>query len=321
MNGAGRHHLGSRSDLLGGQAKAEQLQQITARRAKAAAKRAAQKGLKPGVAGLAATWQSGRRGPGGAQLGLPAVAPLPGIEGPGGIPHYFGPYGNWAYSPLPKGPVAAVSIVDGGTGYNNPMVVIDDAYGTGASVSHTGDSVGWRRSGPVIVPGGRLALAFPLPSPPSWMIRLSAEDARAAAMRHGALADAVIGGTLTGGMRKFVDELPAPGARPAAQQPRASTSRSPFADTTARSARVSDYYEIALVEYTEKMHSDLPPTRLRGYVQIWTDGTVVPGARQLPLTNPDGSRHLEARWHPGLWRTTSPITWGPSSSQRGGHTA
>jgi FtsP/CotA-like multicopper oxidase with cupredoxin domain len=30
----------------------------------------------------------------------------------------------------------------------------------------------------------------------------------------------------------------------------------------------SDYYEIAVQEYYEKMHSDLPPTRLRGYVQL-----------------------------------------------------
>ncbi|MCY3022845.1 MAG: hypothetical protein NTW87_28020 [Planctomycetota bacterium] len=30
----------------------------------------------------------------------------------------------------------------------------------------------------------------------------------------------------------------------------------------------SDYYEIALVEYSEKMHSQLPRTKLRGYVQI-----------------------------------------------------
>ena len=35
-----------------------------------------------------------------------------------------------------------------------------------------------------------------------------------------------------------------------------------------------DYYEIALVEYAEKMHSDLPPTKLRGYVQLAT--SVVP---------------------------------------------
>jgi hypothetical protein len=30
----------------------------------------------------------------------------------------------------------------------------------------------------------------------------------------------------------------------------------------------SDYYEIAVVEFEEKMHSDLPPTKLRGYVQL-----------------------------------------------------
>lgn len=43
----------------------------------------------------------------------------------------------------------------------------------------------------------------------------------------------------------------------------------------------SDYYEIAVVEFTEQMHSDLPPTTLRGYVQLST--TVVTGA-QIPLT-------------------------------------
>ena len=35
----------------------------------------------------------------------------------------------------------------------------------------------------------------------------------------------------------------------------------------------SDYYEIGLKEYSEQMHSDLPPTRLRGYYQI-NNGTI-----------------------------------------------
>ena len=34
------------------------------------------------------------------------------------------------------------------------------------------------------------------------------------------------------------------------------------------SGQAADCYSIALVEYTEKMHSDLPATRLRGYVQL-----------------------------------------------------
>ncbi len=49
----------------------------------------------------------------------------------------------------------------------------------------------------------------------------------------------------------------------------------------------SDYYEIAVVEYTQKMHSDLlNPTRLRGYVQIAPNGT---GTVPLYYLNADGS--------------------------------
>ena len=43
-----------------------------------------------------------------------------------------------------------------------------------------------------------------------------------------------------------------------------------------------DYYEIAVVQYTHQFHSDLPPTLLRGYVQLSTP--VVPGAA-VPLSN------------------------------------
>jgi len=38
----------------------------------------------------------------------------------------------------------------------------------------------------------------------------------------------------------------------------------------------SDYYEIELREYSEQMHSDLPPTRLRGYVQVKNGEDVAP---------------------------------------------
>jgi len=37
-------------------------------------------------------------------------------------------------------------------------------------------------------------------------------------------------------------------------------------DTTSHPG--SDYYEIGLVQYTQKLHTDLPPTTLRGYVQL-----------------------------------------------------
>jgi hypothetical protein len=70
----------------------------------------------------------------------------------------------------------------------------------------------------------------------------------------------------SGGIRKFVDTLfglTEGGANNLGQYiPLA------VADTTTYPG--SDYYEIAVVEYEEKMHSDLPPTRLRGYVQLET---------------------------------------------------
>ena len=60
------------------------------------------------------------------------------------------------------------------------------------------------------------------------------------------------------GIRKFVDPLPALEAA--------------VPDTTTYPG--SDYYEIGLVEYTQRLHSDLPPTKLRGYVQLnGGDGT------------------------------------------------
>jgi len=69
--------------------------------------------------------------------------------------------------------------------------------------------------------------------------------------------------TITGGMRKFVDELPRFGTDiPVA-----------VADTTSYPG--SNYYEIALVEYEQQLHADLPPTKLRGYVQL--DTAVIPG--------------------------------------------
>ncbi len=53
-----------------------------------------------------------------------------------------------------------------------------------------------------------------------------------------------------------------------------------------------DYYEIAAVEYTEKMHSDLAKaTRLRGYVQLSTAAN--PGKR-IALKYPDGTPILNA---------------------------
>lgn len=56
----------------------------------------------------------------------------------------------------------------------------------------------------------------------------------------------------------------------------------------------SDYYEIAVVQFEERMHSELPPTTLRGYVQLSTN--MVPGSRvnlfykNKPVLMNDGSQ-------------------------------
>ena len=89
-----------------------------------------------------------------------------------------------------------------------------------------------------------------------------------------------------GGIRKFVDRVPLPepaGANYVSSVLNGAGQYIPVArcrDSAHLAVRHADYYEIALVEFTEKLHSDLPPTRLRGYVQLST--TAVPG-KQVAL--------------------------------------
>ena len=71
-------------------------------------------------------------------------------------------------------------------------------------------------------------------------------------------------GTLVGGMRKFVDTLP--GLGPAHANNLGQYIPIAIADTTTYPG--SDYYRIGLVDYTERMHSDLPLTQLRGYKDL-----------------------------------------------------
>lgn len=65
-------------------------------------------------------------------------------------------------------------------------------------------------------------------------------------------------------MRKFVDRLPGVGAAAANDLGQ----YIPVAVPDTVTYPGSDYYEIAVREYSEKLHSDLPPTPLRGYVQL-----------------------------------------------------
>ena len=64
-------------------------------------------------------------------------------------------------------------------------------------------------------------------------------------------------------LRKFVDTLPGLGPTNANNLGQYISVATP--DTVTHPG--SDYYEISVRQYTEQMHSDLPPTTLRGYVQ------------------------------------------------------
>ncbi|MBI3475232.1 MAG: choice-of-anchor D domain-containing protein [Acidobacteria bacterium] len=72
----------------------------------------------------------------------------------------------------------------------------------------------------------------------------------------------VNGVVLGGGIRKFVDTLPG------LNSPNNLGQQIPVAVPDKATFPGSDYYEIGLVQYTERLHSDLPPTTLRGYVQL-----------------------------------------------------
>ncbi|NTV04534.1 hypothetical protein HGA89_06475, partial [bacterium] len=80
--------------------------------------------------------------------------------------------------------------------------------------------------------------------------------------------------TISGGIRKFVDGLPKLGPAGANNLGQYLPVGAP--DTTTYPD--SDYYEIGLVQYREQMHSDLPATLLRGYVQL---GGSVPLSNEL----------------------------------------
>ncbi|MFJ5925133.1 multicopper oxidase domain-containing protein [Kitasatospora sp. NPDC092948] len=110
-------------------------------------------------------------------------------------------------------------------------------------------------------------------------------------------------GYLTPGLKKFQDNLPTtcnPGANGAGcpdvrqladptTDPAAKFVPEAVPETVTTGGTQADQYVIGLVQYRTRFSSDLPPTLVRGYVQLSTDA--VPG-RRVPLYNElmDGTR-------------------------------
>ena len=172
---------------------------------------------------------------------------------PGGVPHYFGPFPNWANSPMPKGRIASITVDSGGSGYSaTPVVTVEDVYFTGSGATATATVTGGVITGITVTSPGTGYSA------PVVIISDTTGD--------NAAATAILGGPFTGGIRKFVDTLPglnAAGANNLGQY-------IPVAIPDTTTYPGSDYYEIELGEYSEKLHSDLPNTTLRGYRQTNT---------------------------------------------------
>jgi FtsP/CotA-like multicopper oxidase with cupredoxin domain len=176
---------------------------------------------------------------------------------PGGVPHYWGPIGNYANSPMPRGAIDAVTLNFGGSGYLAPKVNIVDLLGTGHGATAN-----------AIVVGGVITL-IQLTSPGTNYTAPMVLITDAAGVD--ADATAAIGGVLSGGIRKFMDRLPGldvGNANLLGQYiPVAIPDKSTYSD--------ADYYEIELGQYSEKVHTDLPPTTFRGYRQTNTSNTDV----------------------------------------------
>jgi len=207
-----------------------------------------------------------------AEQGVFAVPPALALD-PGTVPHYFGPYANWANSPLPKGAITSIAVTDGGSGYTAPVVTITDAYNndgiTSANATAAIDA-GGAITGITVNTGGS---GYTSP-----IVTITGTNTNLAS------ATASIGGTIVGGIRKFVDSLPglsASGKNDLGQY-------IPVAIPDKTTYPGCDYYEIAVVQYSEKMHKDLPNTTLRGYVQLETPNNVAT-SRHIPLKYPNGT--------------------------------
>jgi hypothetical protein len=163
--------------------------------------------------------------------------------------------GNWANSPLPAGTITGFTLINGGEGYVNPVVVITDPTGTGATASATVDSSGAITG----LSGSGTNYTMPVVS----IVDVGAGGSLSAptcggpaqpACGGGAMATAIIGPPFTGGMQKFKDLLP--------------DLKSAIATPDTATFPGSDFYIIGLVQYTAQMHADLPATTLRGYCQL-----------------------------------------------------
>lgn len=186
-------------------------------------------------------------------------------------PHYFGPYPNYANSPLTM-PDALVTLTHGGGTGAAAEATINPATGAITSIAVTAGGTGYTSAPGVAITGsGTLATATAVIDGSGQVTAINLTNPGS--------------GYLTPGIKKFIDTLP--GLTPSGANNLGQYLPVAVPDTTTYPG--SDYYEIAVVQYRMKMHTNLPATLLRGYVQLST--SVVPGTHvalsNAKLTGPE----------------------------------
>jgi FtsP/CotA-like multicopper oxidase with cupredoxin domain len=186
--------------------------------------------------------------------------------------------------------ITALTVTAPGSGYTfNPVVAIADATGAGTGSTGAATITTDLVSGIAVSNGGSAytAATVTIAPPP-----VAGVQAVASATVTGTVTSIAVNnggaGYATGGIRKFVDSLPGLGTGNANDLGQYLPVAVP--DTTSYPG--SDYYEIAVIQYRQKLSQDLPATLLRGYVQLETPVmNIAAGSRHVPLTNAqlDGS--------------------------------
>ncbi len=199
-------------------------------------------------------------------------APLKATLNPAAIPDYFGNVPNFANSPLPAGPIGSITVLERGKGYGTSVKVkIGDIFwGSGKGATARAKVVNGRIVSIRVVHPGRNY------TDPTVTISGSGNGAQAMAILNSK--------RLKGGIRKFVDSLPGLGRT--GKNDLGQYIPVAIPDTTTFPG--SDYYEIALIQFKEKMAKDLPATTFRGYVQVETAANAGQ-SKHIPLTYPNGA--------------------------------
>jgi len=207
--------------------------------------------------------------------------------GPNQVPDYFGVVANFATSPAP-----IMAIVSGGLGKGaaattydyqninygtdphglNTSTILDVQGGSGYAVNDTLTVTGNGLTGPVscnVTVNNVYNVANG--SMPQGAIIPNVDPTTGAYLSPGVTGLATCVGFTTpiagSGIRKFIDSVSLPNT------PNDLGQQMPVAVADTTTFPGSDFYDIAEIEYTQQMHKDLPPSHLRGYVQVFPDAT------------------------------------------------